>query len=261
MSRLHIIPDANRIEQSLELAEKYDAVFEYNDFFMPDMLDDEIAVSRRIDLYRSLDRSRKEDTLHGVFLDITPHSDDALIRAASDKRIRQSMEIARELGVKGVVFHTNTIPNFRVQPYRDNWLKRNAEYFTRICSEYSELHIYMENMFDIDNSDMLRIGEAMRGVDNFGLCLDYAHAHAFGEDPADWLKRLAPYVRHMHINDNDGVNDLHQVIGQGSIDWEEYTGIMTGLGTDASILVEVTGVEKQRASLEYMKAHRVYPFM
>ena len=36
-----IIPDFDRLSESLELSDRYGAAFEYNDFFMPDILDDE----------------------------------------------------------------------------------------------------------------------------------------------------------------------------------------------------------------------------
>ena len=51
MSKLYIIPDAARIEESLALAERYDAHFEYNDFYLPDVYNDATRVDALIDLY------------------------------------------------------------------------------------------------------------------------------------------------------------------------------------------------------------------
>jgi hypothetical protein len=51
MSKLYIIPDAIHIEDSLALAEQYDAHFEYNDFYMPDIYGDTARVDALIDLY------------------------------------------------------------------------------------------------------------------------------------------------------------------------------------------------------------------
>ena len=70
---------------------------------------------------------------------------------------------------------------------------------------------------------------------------------------------LAPYIRHMHINDNDLFDDLHLPVGTGKINWEQFTREVTGHGVDASVLVEVSGVEKQRRSLNYMKDKGMYP--
>ena len=44
--RYHIIPKLNQLDKYLELAKKYDLGFEYNEFFMPNLLDDEKALNR-----------------------------------------------------------------------------------------------------------------------------------------------------------------------------------------------------------------------
>ena len=107
MNELYLIPDFDRIEESLTLSRAFGTHFEYNDFFHPSRLDDEGWVRRRVDFYKSLHRDRSRDILHGAFLDVTIHSEDQRIREASAFRIRQSMDIAAALGIRGVVFHTN----------------------------------------------------------------------------------------------------------------------------------------------------------
>ena len=107
MKKLYIIPNAKDAEGSLRLAARYGAGFEYNDFSAPEVLDDEAETERLIGVYRSLDRDRSEDMLHGAYLDVTVHSADPLIRAVSDRRVRTSLDIARRLGIRGAVFHTS----------------------------------------------------------------------------------------------------------------------------------------------------------
>ena len=62
-----IIPDFNNFRGSLALAEEYDAGFEYNDFFNPDVYSDEEEIKKRISLYKGCSRNPSRDTLHGVF--------------------------------------------------------------------------------------------------------------------------------------------------------------------------------------------------
>lgn len=57
-------------------------------------------------------------------MDICIDSQDPLIFHASDVRIRQSMDIAMRLSVRAVIFHTNHIANFRLESYREGWLKK-----------------------------------------------------------------------------------------------------------------------------------------
>lgn len=254
-----IIPDKKEIGQSLRLAEEYGVVFEYNDFMLPQQMEDSGACRERIAFYRSLGRDLSRDTMHGAFLDITIHSQDPWIRRVSEKRIRQSMETAQELGVRGVVFHTGLLRDFREKTYRENWLKTNAEFWSRILEDYPKLEVYMENMFDEDETCLVRLGGQMKDSGRFGICLDYAHAAAFGTESTleRWMEETAPLVRHMHINDNDLKEDLHLPVGDGKIDWRQFGRLMETCRIDASVLLEVSGWKAQEASLHYIREHQI----
>lgn len=248
-----VIPDIRHMDQTMELVKDYDVIFEYNDFMFPHILDNKEMCSEMTQFYKSLDRDRSRDTMHGAFLDITVHSTDRLIREASEKRVRQCMEIAEELGIRGVVFHTNLIANFRAETYYSQWLKSNVKFWSCILEEFPGQEVYLENMFEENSRMCVEIGKAMEGEPRFGLCLDYAHAMAFGKQKiGDWFMETAPYIRHMHINDNDCRDDLHLPVGAGCIDWERYGYFLEKCGTDVSVLIEVKSCEGQRASLEYL---------
>ena len=261
MSGAYIIPDRANIETSLQLAEEYGCAFEYNDFFAPAVLDDPKKQEEIIDFYAKYRSDFSKDTMHGAFFDVTVHSTDPLIRDASALRLRQSMEIAKRMGLKGVVFHTGKLAGFNVASYLKLWHEENLRFFSELAEEYHMQQIYMENMFDEAPEVLAKLAEAMKGIPNFGICLDYAHA-ALTEYPLPgWVKTLAPYIRHMHINDNDLKDDLHQPVGEGKIDWKTFDVLMREYRIEATVLVEANGCEKQKKSLEYMKQHEIYPFM
>lgn len=253
MKEIYLIPDLEDREESLELLKKYDGNYEYNDFFIASILEDKKKQLEIIEEYAKFRSDFSKDTIHGAFLDVTVHSTDPFIRQVSERRVRQSMELAKEMGVRGVVFHTNRIYGFRDTGYLSNWKKTNEAFFRRVAEEFPSIEIYMENMFDEAPDVLTELAEAMRDVPTFGICLDYAHAAVFGKQPHVWLRRLAPYIKHMHLNDNDLQEDLHLAVGQGKIDWEQFQRELEENHVSATALVEVKGVEKQRISLEYMK--------
>ena len=261
MSKVYLIPDRKDIERSLELAEEYDCAFEYNDFFVPEVLDNPKKQEEIIAFYGRYRRDFSEDTMHGAFLDITIHSSDRLIRDASVLRIHQSMEIAKSMGLKGVVFHTGKLAGFNVASYINLWHEKNLKFFMELAEEYPRQQIYMENMFDEAPEVIAGLAKAMKGVPNFGICLDYAHAAVTNYPLSGWVKTLAPYIRHMHINDNDLKDDLHQPVGEGKIDWQTYSLLMREHQIEATTLIEVKGYENQKKSLEFMKEHHMYPFI
>ena len=259
MKELYLIPDRNKFEESLLLLEQYHGLYEYNDFFLPAVLNDKKKQLEIIETYAKVRSDFSKDTMHGAFLDVTVHSMDDKIREVSELRVRQSMDIAKEMGLRGVVFHTNRLYGFREENYLKNWIVSNQQFFGKLCEEYPNQQIFMENMFD-ESPDVLReLAEKMTTYENFGVCLDYAHATISDTPIEQWIKELAPYIRHMHINDNDLKNDLHQAVGTGQVDWEKFQKEIDTCGIHASVLVEVTGIEKQIASLNFMKAKQIYP--
>lgn len=259
MKGLYLVPDKGNLEESIQLIKDCKGTFEYNDFFTGEILDDKKKQLEIIDCYAKIHSDFSKDTMHGAFLDVTVHSSDARIREVSELRIRQSMDIAKEMGLRGVVFHTNRLQDFRVEFYLKNWVETNEHFFRMLCETYPNQEIYMENMFDEAPDVLAELAQRMQDVTNFGVCLDYAHAAISRTEPAEWMKQLAPYIKHMHINDNDLKNDLHKPVGDGQIDWNQFNKEMELYQIDASVLVEVSGVEKQKKSLEYMKDNHVLP--
>lgn len=259
MSKLYLVPDRTDMDRMCSLAEDYGCAFEYNDFYVAEVMDDPGRQEEIIASYGRCRGSFAQDTMHGAFLDVTIHSSDPLIREASMLRVRQSMEIAERMKLRGVVFHTGRLANFRVASYLDHWREQNAVFFTELAGQYPNQQIYMENMFDEAPDVIAGLAEQMRDVENFGICLDYAHAMLSGRSGQEWIETLAPYIRHIHINDNDLVNDLHLPVGDGRLDFEEFDRLIRRYRVDVPVLVEVSGYEAQKKSLEYMTQHGIYP--
>ena len=262
MKRVYCIPKWEQIDQFLLFSKKYQAGFEYNDFFLPSVLDQPKLVQEIINHYKSLDRDRSEDTLHGVFLDICVHSDDPMIFKVSDYRIHQSMDIAKELGVKAVIFHTNQIPNFRLSSYLKNWVDRNERYWRNLLAQYPTLCIYIENMFDEDPCLLRQLAERMADEPRFGVCFDFAHAFISQTPLWDWCKAMQPFAYHLHINDNNKLEDTHHPVGQKHLPWELYNQFIDSIPKEKrpTVLIEVRGYEELETSVSYMKEHKMYPF-
>ncbi|MBQ8233593.1 MAG: sugar phosphate isomerase/epimerase [Lachnospiraceae bacterium] len=246
-----IIPEIDKKEAFAELACRYQAAFEYNDFFLPCVYGDTKEVKRRIKEYSSLNRNRSKDTLHGVFLDMASFSDDCFLAEYSQKRMLQSMEIADELGVKGVVFHSGLVRGVTGDIYIGNWLKRPGELFRKLLEKFPRLEIYLENTQEETPEYLLKMKEELADCKRFSFCLDYAHANISKTKPSEWIGAFGENIRHMHINDNDGNSDLHQVPGEGSVDWKKFE-LETKFLENVSMLIEVNGFERQKKALEYL---------
>lgn len=64
-------------------------------------------------------------------------------------------------------------------------------------------------------AEFLELFEAM-STPHLGILLDTGHlnvtAHTLGFDPFDFVDQVAPYVRALHVHDNDGTADTHQPV-------------------------------------------------
>ncbi len=251
MGKYLIIPDIERLEESFELAKEYDLGFEVNDFYMP-------ALQREPERKAAMLAKYKENalpqllTMHGNFHDVLVFSEDDEIRRISEKRAEESICTARELGAGAVIFHSNINPALTGEAYRQRWVEANLIFWGRMCEKYPDINIYLENMFDRRPDELKELCDRMQGVSNFGIAFDYAHASLYGTDIEYWAKSLSVYIRHVHINDNDGENDLHFAVGEGVIDWKQFEELQKNYFKDATILIETNETDAQRKSLEYM---------
>lgn len=261
MGKLYCIPKLDELESYVDFAYNYDAGFEYNEFFLPNILDDEISKERIMAKYMDCGRNLSEDTLHGAFLDIVINSDDKRILDVSSLRVHQCMDIAYRMGLKAVVFHTNYIVNFRLQSYIDNWLERNEKFWRGILKEYPEQTIYIENMFDDSPDLLLKLYEMMSDEPRFKVCLDVAHAFISGKPIQNWYNEFKNRIGHLHINDNDAKQDLHLPVGSGKFNWTDFNLWCKNSKINPSVLIEVRGFDDLTKSVKYMEENHIYPFL
>lgn len=265
--KVYIIPDKNEIEPYMKLCQEYGMHFEYNDFFIPSDLEREGFIQETIDFYKAIPKLPADNILHGVFLDMNISSSDPKIREISESRIRESVSIADKLGAKAVILHTNFIPNFKDEQYVNGWIEDNACFIDKLLDEYPHMELYMENMFDMSYELIHRLAKRLLGengkdgvltvqkAERFGICLDYAHIHVFGKEnsPEQWVETLAPYIKHVHINNNDLVEDSHAALSEGSIDYSIFFSLYEKYMPNATILLEMLGIDKIEKSLTCIK--------
>lgn len=254
MGEFLVVSKLNTIEQHLALVKEYGVAFEINDFFEPNLLDSGEELEYAIETYERLGVPLGS-TMHGVFYDIVPFSNDPEIQKVARVRMEQSVEIARRLGIKGVVFHTNVNPLLTSDGYERRVVSGCVEVLSQLLEAYPGMEIYLENMFEDTPAILEEISKELSCYDNYGVCLDYAHIHVYGKAVSreEWIRRLGPFIRHVHINDNDLVRDLHQVVGDGNIDWNEFKDFYLSHFKDCTVLIETTDPEDQRHSLNYLR--------
>lgn len=245
------------LEDCIKLALQYNLGIELMTFAFPYVLDNNWR-----DLLASykdwLAPVRGPITMHGPFLDMAPGSPDSRINEICKLRYKHGIHIASQIGAKYIVFHANFIASIHNPEYRYGWHQRNLTFWTEMA-EYAQqkgVTIAIENMWEFD-PDI--IGDLLRELDhpNLRACIDIGHAHLFSiqqdEDLTfeDWLLTLAPYLVHIHMNNNDGKLDVHRSLADGVLPYTEILERLRKLPHQPTMVLEMDQVEDMRISLSY----------
>ena len=84
--------------------------------------------------------------------------------------------------------------------------------------------------------------ELMQHIDSpaVGLNFDIGHSYCVGEEPAPTIQRLAPYIRHFHLEDIAPTRVHHHLVpGEGAIDFAATLQAIRGIGYDGWITIEL----------------------
>ncbi len=161
-------------------------------------------------------------TLHGMFFDLSPASNDPAVRAISQKRHHQSLKAAKAINAETVVFHSgNKGMKHKIsqEKFRDNSIKFWNEFIKEF--EDSGIVAVIENVHERKPEMISNIVNEVNS-DYLKYSLDTGHANLFSEVPiTEWIQKYGHKLHHMHIHNNFGNDDEHNSLLKGTIDFHE----------------------------------------
>lgn len=153
--------------------------------------------------------------------------------------IPKSIVVAEVLKTPWTVIHPFKLQYTHGREYER---KENMEYFQRLIPlmKRCNVKICFENLYEsiggrivegvcADPEDAIWYVDTLNnaaGEELFGMCLDIGHLQLAKKDCYDYIIRLGSRIKALHLNENDGVSDLHGMpftFGTGkerSLDWE-----------------------------------------
>jgi sugar phosphate isomerase/epimerase len=117
-------------------------------------------------------------------------------------------------------------PGFSWRPFWDNFVGAIQE-CNEICKENGMELLIEPRVGEVTSNTegLLRLFDAIPD-DNLGAILDIAHQYAQKEILPVSIAKLGSKIRYVHVADNDGRDNHHYGIGNGTVDWE---GVFTTL--------------------------------
>ena len=176
----------------------------------------------------------------------------------------KSMEVCAFFDCPHIVVHGFKLAG-HVSSEQEEW-ERTEEFLQSLAPLAKErgITVCMENIYTNSGNRIVegpccdaakaaaridRLNEAAGG-EVFGFCFDTGHANLIGLDFEDFITTLGKRIKVLHIHDNDGVADLHQIPytfargreNQASTDWAGFLAGLTKIGFDQVLSFETAPV-------------------
>ena len=171
--------------------------------------------------------------------------------------IPKSIAIAGQMEIPWVVMHP-----FKMQYKYGVDVERamNLQYFQSLIPLLKEHHVgvCVENLYEgvggritegtcADPEEAIwYVGmlNALAGEELFGICLDTGHMELVRREPSEYVRQVGSRLKIMHLHENDGVGDLHQMpytFGskpEDGVDWKEFRKTLEEIGYDGTLSFE-----------------------
>ena len=177
-----------------------------------------------------------ERILHGSIIHRQPENIAAKRKEELIAIFALHCRLAKTLSASKVVFHCDY---FAAIWEKEAWIESRVDLWSRFLNaQTSNPEICLENFID-ETPHMLATLIDRIAHPGLGICLDVGHAHCNSAVPvANWIKVLGRRIYHVHLHNNDGINDKHWPITRGTLDMKKTLELIARYASDATITLE-----------------------
>lgn len=196
----------------------------------------------------------KINQMHMPYPIYIPHGTEEINKFLLEEMVYKSLKICSYFNCPYIVIH-----GFKLKKYlgseEGEW-KKTKEFLHSIAPMAIELGITLciENLYTCVGGHILegpccnvrkvveRIDEfnTNYGIEVLGFCFDTGHANLVGINFEDFIVTLGERLKVLHIHDNDGIGDLHQIPftftktreNKATTDWEGFVRGLKAIGYD-----------------------------
>ncbi len=134
----------------------------------------------------------------------------------------------------------------RWQPFLQDVLAHLKE--ATVLAEKARVNLAVENHQDLASEELLWLCESIAST-RFGITLDTGNPLATAEEPLDYFRRVAPYLKNVHLKDYyiylsaEGYRLVRCPLGQGVIDFPALFKILATSCPNVTMSIELGALE------------------
>jgi len=205
----------------------------------------------------------------------SPFSEDLDIsRVEEDKRdfaiseIEKAIDVLEFLEGNILVFHPSTAPshfdNLVQKMYRLSQAKKSISEILKYCQD-KPIRLALENQLPHIlcgySVDLLKLVWEINSQ-KLGICFDTSHAN-LAENICEVIKKFKDWVINLHVSDNLGSSDDHNIPGKGSINWQIFVNTLKLIDYKGVFMLELLeqgkGWDSQKVLREALQSVRQIP--
>jgi sugar phosphate isomerase/epimerase len=204
-----------------------------------------ILNKRRIKKLKEIAKDFNLDyVVHAPWVGMNIASPNSILRRTILKRLEKSLINSKKLDCRLWVFHPGSQTALsEIYPEKDWLYNLNSVNLLMKSAKRENVNIAIENVpepfpFLIKSvNDFKRFFECLNY--DLGMVFDVGHAN-LNNSIKDFIKNFSEKIVHIHISDNDGIQDQHQGIGFGNIEWKNFSTMIKNSGYKNLVMLEST---------------------
>jgi len=184
-------------------------------------------------------------SLHAPFsqeLDISQMEEEKRNFAISE--IEKAIDVLEFLEGSILVFHPSTAPshfeNLMQKMYRLSKTKRSIDEVLEYC-QHKPIRLALENQLPHIlcgySVDLLKLVWEIN-CQKLGICFDTSHA-SLAENVCDVVKKFRNWIISLHVSDNLGSSDDHNIPGKGNINWKLFVSTLKLINYNGVFMLEL----------------------
>ena len=178
--------------------------------------------------------------------------------------LKQWLDLFMAIGIRAAVLHPGGDELLQGGSDFDKVLEARLRALYALINHIdgTDITICLENIPKTapEADDLLAIIKAANTKEHLGICLDTGHLNLTSRRQAEFIRKTAPYLKALHIADNDGTGDQHLMPYEiGTVKWDEVISALKEIKYSGLFNFEIPGEQNcpipvRLAKLDYLRA-------